>query len=122
MPIHLRTRGEIPNTAVWVRMKFDAPPSEPLGESLFSEFRQTHVRTSCDIGGCVCLRVQVLGEMVFANSVEPTVTCGAEPRRLTPIVCPGRHTGLLAGCATQGSAHMIAWRNPSCPARARVTH
>lgn len=101
-------------------MKFDAPPSDPFGESLFSESRQTRVRTSCDSDRRVCLGAQVLGEIVFANSVEPTVTCGAEPRRLTPIVYPSRHTGLLAGCEIHGSAHMIAWRNPPCPARARV--
>ena len=102
-------------------MKFDAPPSDPFGESLFSASRQTRVRTSCDSDRRVCLGVQVLGEIMVDNSVEQTVIGGAEPRRLTPIVYPSRHTGLLAGCETHGSAHMIAWRNPSCPTPASVT-
>ena len=70
-------------------MKFDAPPSEPLSESPISESRQTRVRTSCDSASRVCLRVQVLGEIVFANSGEPTVIGGAEPRRPVPIVYAG---------------------------------
>ena len=92
-------------------------------EEQFIETRHAHV---CDTAADltvrrVCLGVQVLGEIMVDNSVEQTVIGGAEPRRLTPIVYPSRHTGLLAGCETHGSAHMIAWRNPSCPTPASVT-
>ena len=83
-------------------MKFDAPPSDPLGESLFSESRQTRVRTSCDSDSRVCLHVQMLGEIMVDNSVEQTVIGGAEPRRLTPIVYPGRHRDSWRGAQRMG--------------------
>ena len=83
-------------------MKFDAPPSEPLSESPISESRQTRVPTSCGLDGCVCLRVQVLGEIMLGNSLEQTVIGGAEPRRLTPIVYPGRHRDSWRGAQRMG--------------------
>ena len=67
----------------------DAPPSDPLAESLFSESRQTRVRTSCDSDSRLCLHVQMLGEIMVDNSVEQTVIGGAEPRRPAPIVYAG---------------------------------
>ena len=116
MPIHPRVGGRIPNTAVGVRMKLDAPPSDPFGESLFSESRQTRVRTSCDIDGCVCPRVQVLGEIMLGNSVERSVICGAE------ISAINLHSLFKPTRGIRGAVCNSSVRTHDCTAESVVPH